>query len=158
QPPNFFGVVGLGYINMSGNSTNSYWAPAGYTVTSAHGSIASNGSITLSGSSLVQGDAQPGPGQVVNGASGRVTGSTTPLAAPLSYPNASAVTLLTNNDNALVQQISAGANDLKVGNNTTVTMPAGSYYLHDLNVETGGTLNITGPVTIYISHNMTLNG
>jgi Flp pilus assembly protein TadG len=57
-PPISFGIVGLNYIKMGGNSADSYWSPNGY-IAGRHGSIASNGNITLSGSSYINGDARP---------------------------------------------------------------------------------------------------
>src|SRR5207237_8324869 len=80
------------------------------------------------------------------------------LDKPLRFPNGEPGTDAHDNNNAQVAQITSQCNDLKSASNVTVTMPAGTYYLHDLNVGAGGTLNITGPVTIYVYHNLTMNG
>src|ERR1041384_4874246 len=80
-----FGVIGLDYIDMTGNSSTAYWSTTG-TTSSLRGNIASNGDITLSGSSYIDGNARPGMGKSVIGGSGRVGGSITPLTSPLTYP------------------------------------------------------------------------
>src|SRR5207237_6875628 len=120
-PDVFYGVVGLNSISMGGNTSTSYWSSSGAVTAGPYGSIASNGSITLSGSTYVNGDARA---PTVNGASGRVAGSTQPLATPMSFPNGDAGTYATVNDNAVVPQIT-GAKDFKVGAGVTATVPAG---------------------------------
>jgi Flp pilus assembly protein TadG len=152
-----YGVVGLTSISMGGNTSTSYWSPDGTANSSEHGSIASNGNITLSGSTMIYGDARPGVGGTISGGSGRVTGSTQQLAAPLSFPNANAGTYENVNDDNLVPQIDAG-HDLKIGGSTTVTIPAGTYYLHDLTISPQATLICSGPVTMYVYHNVNVGG
>ena len=72
---------------MSGNASDSYWSSNGTTPTGgAMGNIGSNGPITLSGSSSIHGNAWPGAGYSVSGAT-KVTGSTAPLTTPLVYPD-----------------------------------------------------------------------
>lgn len=150
--PYGYGVVGLNYIKMGGNASISYDSSSG--VTSGHGNIASNGDITLSGSTYVQGDAAPGIGHTVIGASGRVTGSTTPLTTTLSYPNGDAGSAATINDNA-----AAGiTNDLNLSGSNTKTVPAGTYYVHDMNIAASAVLTFSGPATVYVYHNLTISG
>jgi hypothetical protein len=91
-----YGIVGLASISMAGNSSIGYWSATG-TNLSGKGSIASNGNITLSGSTSIDGDVRPGAGGTVTlGGSAHVVGVTTPLPAPLSYPNGSAGTYATS--------------------------------------------------------------
>jgi Flp pilus assembly protein TadG len=156
-PDTFYGVVGLNSVSMNGNATSSYWSTTG-AASGPYGSIASNGPITLSGNTMINGDARPGIGYNVSGASGRVTGSTASVAKPLSYPNGNAGNYVNVNDNALVPAISGSSRQLNIGGNQIVAMPAGTYYLSSLTVNAGGTLNITGPVTIYITGSLQLTG
>jgi hypothetical protein len=152
-----YGVVGLNAIAMSGNTSTSYWSSAGTVTNGPYGSIASNGAITLSGSTYINGDARPGVGQIVNGAAGRVAGNTTPLTAPMNFPNGDGSAYATVNDNAAVPQIT-GAKDFNVGAGVTATVPAGNYYLHDFNLSANGTMNVTGQATFYVYNNLTLSG
>lgn len=153
-----YGLVGLAGISLSGNASISYWSPTG--ATSSHGSIASNGDIYLNGSSYIQGDARPGPGSSVSfGGSSSVTGSTTPLTNYLSYPNASAGSAsTTNNDSSAGVYWNSGTNDFAIGGTTSLTLPGGVYYFH--NFSTGGqtTLTFSGPATVYVTGNMNVNG
>jgi len=141
--------VGLTGIKMNGNSSDSYWSPSGYIPGGMKGAIASNGNITLSGAASIEGDARPGIGKSVSG--GTVSGSTAPLTVALSYANGDAGNYATTNDNALSSPaFSGGAGDIT----TNTTLPAGNYYVHDINLSSGETLTCTGKVTIYCYHNL----
>lgn len=63
-------IIGLNYVKMSGSATDSYWSPSGYSNPGKQGSVASNGNITLSGSSYMDGEARPGVGMTLSGAVG----------------------------------------------------------------------------------------
>jgi Flp pilus assembly protein TadG len=153
-----YGLVGLAGISMSGNSSIAYWSPTG--VTTPHGSIASNGNIILGGSTYIQGDARPGIGKSVSvSGSAAVTGSTTPLPANLSFPNASAGTAATvNNDSAAGVYWTSGTNDFSINGTASLTLPGGVYYFHNFN--TGGNTNLTfsGPATVYVTGNVGIFG
>lgn len=152
-----YGVVGLNSISLSGNSSDSYWAPSGYASSaSQHGSIASNGNITLGGSTSVQGDAHPGIGKSVSGAS-HVSGSTTPLTYTLYYPNADASPYQYVNDNAQCSAIGY-ANDFNINGNHSATMPAGNYYVHNLSMGNNSDLWVTGPASIYVTGSVNISG
>ncbi len=150
-----FAVVGLDYIKMSGNSSTAYWSKTGSSAGN-FGNIGSNGDITLGGSTQINGNAFPGVGKLVYGSSA-VTGSTTPLVTPLSYPvedpspyNSS------NNDNGLCPSGTVSASSFSLGGNKSATLPAGHYYFN--NVTISGTLTFTGPATIYCYGNFSMNG
>lgn len=154
-----YGMVGLNYIKMGGNSSDSYWNTTG-TTGGNDGSIASNGNITLGGSSSISGEAHPGIGKSVNNPNA-VTGSTAPLTSPLVYPNGSAGSYATTNNNGYAPSAaSAGisSGSLNVDKNKTLILPAGNYYVKDFNVSAGGTLSFTGPATVYIYGNLTMGG
>lgn len=154
-----YGVVGLDWIAMSGNATDSYWSPSGYSGNSAgsRGSIASNGHIVLSGNSSIHGDAHPGTGKQVFGATA-VWGSTTPLAGTLSYPNGSAGIYASQNNNNLIPNGNMSASSFKLGSNKSVTLPGGHYYFNNFEISSGGSLSFTGPATIYVYGNFTMSG
>jgi hypothetical protein len=154
-----YGLVGLNYINMGGNTSDSYWNTTGVTG-GQNGSIASNGNISLGGSSSIQGDAHPGIGKTVNNP-GKVTGSTTPISSPLVYPNGSAGSYATTNDDGVAPSsnsagISSGS--LAVNSNKSLTLPGGNYYVNNFTLSAGGTLTFTGPATVYIYGSLNLSG
>ena len=153
-----YGLVGLAGIKLSGNSSIGYWAPTG--TTNSYGSIASDGDITLSGNSNIQGDARPGPGQNVSlSGSASVSGSTAPLPAFLTYPNASAGSAATtNNDSAASPYWNSGSNDFNLGGSSSVTLPGGVYYFHNFNTAGQASLTFSGPATVYVYGDMGLSG
>jgi len=154
---NFYGMVGLDYISLKGNAVASYWSD-GSAGTGDQGNVASNGSITLNGNTLIRGDAHPGPGQTVSDV-GKVTGSTAPLTAPLSFPNGNAGAYATNNDNTIIPAAFMTTNGgLRVGNNKSLTLPGGNYYFNDVDLKAGGVLTFTGPATIYCYGNLDVSG
>jgi hypothetical protein len=156
--PSGYGVVGLNYIKMGGNTSTSYWSTSGST-SSNYGSIASNGDITLSGSSYVWGNAQPGVSKAVSNP-GLVSGSSAALTTPLVYPNGDAGSYATTNDDNFANAYRTGPSgqDLSLKAGDSPSLPGGNYYFHDLNLGGGSTLSFTGPATLYIWHNVTMNG
>lgn len=157
-----YGMIGLTSIKMSGNATASYRSDSSSFSATQHGSIASNGNITLSGSTYVDGDARPGMSGTVSGASGRVSGITTSVPAPLSFPNLPTgdpgTYATVNNNSELGTLPGATPGDLNLGSNTSLTLSGGTYYLHNLNLSGTATLTLNGPTTIYVSHDLTLSG
>jgi Flp pilus assembly protein TadG len=152
-----YGVVGLDYIKMGGNSSTSYWSSSGTVTPGNWGNIASNGNITLSGSTFVQGNARPGPTGTVSGAAGRVTGITTPLPAAMSYPPSRPDPYGPgNHDNGLLPTAIKSASDLLVKSGEAHTVPGGNYYFQ--NVHIAGTLTFSGPATIYCYGSFSLTG
>ena len=162
------GIVGLDYITMTGaagvgNVTNSFRSKAGAfgagTTTYGRGTIASNGNITLAGNVTINGDAKPGIGMAVNtSGSASVTGSRAALARALTYPMPQAGSVATSNNNASIPgaYIDGGLDMTVAGVN--LTLPAGTYYLDDLTVASSGTLNFSGPASIYLTGNLELKG
>lgn len=151
-----YAVVGLNYVTMSGNSSDSYWSSTGY-VRNSTGHIASNGNITLSGSSYIYGDARPGPGMSVNDPS-KVGGSVAPLTQPLSYPNGSAGTYATVNDNAQIPAAYYLNKSLLLGSGANVTLPGGNYYLNTVSLSGSAVLNFSGPATLYCYGSVVMSG
>ena len=140
-----YAMVGLDYIKMDGRSTNSYRTKDG--TFSNYGSIASNGNIILSGSSLVNGDALYGIGKTIIGAD-HVTGISRPVGRPLVYPVADPGNAATvNNNGAIASYLTGGV--LKLGNQKSIEIPGGTYYLKGIELQAGSKVTFTGPVTIY---------
>jgi Flp pilus assembly protein TadG len=156
RTPGGFGVIGLNFISMSGNATDSYWDGSG-TTTGKNGSIASNGTITLGGSSSIQGDAHPGIGQAVSGASS-VSGSTSPLTTVLSYANGSAGSYATANDDGSVPTADMSGNDFTLGNHQSLTLPGGHYVFNNFSIAGTASLTFSGPATIYCYGTFNMNG
>jgi Flp pilus assembly protein TadG len=158
--PSKYAVVGLDYVKMSGNSTSSYWSTSGSSGKGKLGNIASNGDITLSGSSYINGNARPGVGKQVYGAVGRVSGSVKPLTAPLSFPDGDAGSYAWSNDNGNVTNASGakliGTGDFSVANGDNAVLPGGIYYFKNVNIH--GSLTFTGPATIYSYGGFNMSG
>ena len=152
--PQRFAMVGLDYIKMGGRSTNSYRTKDG--TFSNYGSIASNGDITLTGSSLINGDAFPGVGKRVIGAN-HVTGSTTPLTRPLVYPPGDAGNAVTVNNNlAISTYLTNGV--LKLSNQKEIEIPAGTYYLNGIELQAGSKVTFSGKATVYVNGPIVFKG
>ena len=147
--PRKHGVVGLDFIKMTGDSF------AGTVARDGRGSMASNGNITLGGSSTVDGDAHPGVGKSVIGAN-HVNGSTTPLTAPLVYPPANPGNAATLNDNGKIPGLKKGS--LILGSQQRLELGEGVYYIKDLQLGAGSELRFTAPATVYVTGNVELKG
>jgi hypothetical protein len=143
---------------MSGNSTTSYWNTGPGTPANG-GNIGSNGDITLSGLSSIRGNVHPGVGKAKLGG-GTVYGVVSNLITPLSYANGSAAPYsLTNNDNGLLPagSFNASNKNLTLGNGNT-TLQGGNYVINTFSMGANGTMNLTGPVTLYCYGSFSLLG
>ena len=152
-----FGLVGINYVKLSGNSAASYWSSTG-SVSGNAGHIASNGNITSSTTAIIQGCVWTLPGATVSGINAIARRT---LAAPLNYPIATASPYSkTYNDNSQIygtMNLSNGG-DLNVNAGKVANLPAGNYYLQNVTIAPNGQLNILGPVTIYFYGTFGLNG
>jgi hypothetical protein len=143
RAPGVYALVGIESITMSGAAyTDSYDSSKNPTYSAAtarkNGSIASNGNITLSGTSRVNGDARPGVGRVLTlQDTASLTGRSVPLAQNPAYPS---VTL------------PPGATSLGAVSHTsgTFNQPGGTYVLDSLTLKGDTVINWQGPVTLYI--------
>lgn len=149
-----YAAIGLDYVKMGGNASNGYRKAGSFDQA---GSLYSNGDITLSGSSWVQGDAHPGVGRRVIGAN-HVSGSTTPLTTPLVYPMPNVGNAASVNDNNLIPSTVMSAGVLKMGNQKIVTLPGGVYYLKGIDMGAGSQLIFSGPATVYVNGAIKLGG
>ena len=154
-----YGVIGLDYIKMGGNSSNSYYSADGTNpgTFGDRGNVASNGDITLVGSSSISGNARPGIAKKVVGSSA-VTGSTMPLERVLSFPNGDPGSYRSTNDNGNVPANAMSASSFSLGSNKSVTLPGGNYYFNNFSTGGGSALTFTGPATIYVYGFFSMNG
>jgi len=100
--------------------------------------IGSNGDIKLLTGNTVKGNAQAG-GTVTLGAGSTITGTTTAPAPPVPFPP---VDTTPPSPPALSLTVAVGA---------TATLSAGIYHFNAITLGAGATLNITGPVVIYMT-------
>jgi hypothetical protein len=145
-----FGIVGINSVTVSGNgNTDSYNSSTGTypPVTSGHkGTIASNGTMTFSGSSYVDGDAYVPAGHTPSKSGSTVMyGTVKPLTTSLSYP---APTLPGSYTSLGAVNVSGG----------TYTMPGGDYYATSVNFSGTTTVYLTGPVRLYVSGSYSMSG
>ena len=152
-PPGY-GLVGLDFITLKGNSSASYWSSSG-SIGGAAGNIASNGNITSTGNASISGTVWTLPNATVSGVTANARRT---LTSPLSYPNGSSGTYSTsNNDNALLPTgVYSGGN--WTINSNSYNIPAGNYLVKNLNVAAGGSMNFLGATTIYVYGTVSISG
>jgi Flp pilus assembly protein TadG len=172
-------LVGIQSINVPGTlNTDSYDSiEGGYVETDAydHGSICSDGPITIGGDAAIDGDAMSGAGDsiTVNGGSAEVSGYFGERTRELDYDPVDMTTVSTTNNNNSLPNIWR-ANDLGLGYHwhqpidpfgnfelragEIYTMPPGTYYFNNFTMVGGSVLNITGETKIYLYGNMFRGG
>ena len=158
-----YGIVGLNSVSMSGGTSNSYYSASnttGYTSSPQNtGTVASNGNITLSGSASINGNALAGPGMTVSASPSAVSGTIGNLTQPLSFPNVSAGSAASsNNDASIPSTYLSASKDLTLSGGATLTLSSGTYFVHSLTISGGSSLQFLGPVTMYVNGNVTLSG
>jgi hypothetical protein len=141
-------LIGLNGVSMSGSAyTDSYNSSKGaYSAATAgkNGNIASNGSITLSNTAKVNGDARPGPlNAVALLDSASVTGIKLPMSSAISYPSVVLPAGITN------------LGDVTMSSGTQ-NVAGGTYLIRNLNLSGTATINWQGPVTLYIQNSYTV--
>lgn len=163
-----FSVVGLSSLTTGAqgggrtdhiDSWNSLNGPYGTFPMNSNGNISSNGTITLGANSgtIVKGNADPGIGKSITiGTGDSVSGTTTPITAPLSYPTPVPGSAATTNNNANLPStyFNSSTRDFIVSSGTSATsplvLPGGVYYVNNLDWETAY-INFTGPVVFYVT-------
>lgn len=145
-----YAIIGLDYVTMNGTGyTDSYNSSSGpYVAGSARllGSIASNGNLTIGGSSRVSGDVRYGPGRTGTVNSGAtVTGLVAPLGAPLSFASA---------------KLPASYYDVGdcVMSSGSVSVPGGVYVFDTIDLSGTAHINWEGPVTFYVRNAYKVSG
>lgn len=155
-----WGLYSNGNITMGGGAStdgfNSALGPYGVTMDSG-GSVATNGSVLMSGANtIVKGDASA-QGSV---SGGTVTGATNnntppfPLQPILSCP-AGGYTPISTSPGI---NYTAGSLQVNAGKTLTLTAPPGTYYFHDLILNGNSTLVTNGNITIIVDGTLNLSG
>jgi hypothetical protein len=156
-----FGIVGIDSLSMKGTpETDSYDSskgPYGASNVSNYGNVASNGDIDLQGNPTVNGWAYYGSGGSINGVTH--ADGTQNLVKPLSYNSVSAPTSYDNSSIASSGYLDHQnpPNFTMHGNNSSITLAPGTYYFNNFSA-TGGTISVSGPVTIYVAGTFNLTG
>ena len=142
--------VGVDWISMSTGVVDTYDSSKGSYASQASGSplhacadthLQSNGNIALSGSAMVYGDATPGPGKNVSGATG-VTGSTAPATSPVVAE-------------AYVYAPPIGPMGSVAG---TITLCSGKHRYTSLVLGAGKVATITGDVELWVDGKFEISG
>jgi Flp pilus assembly protein TadG len=153
--------IGLNAVDISGGSyTDSYDSSSGpYDAASAgdKGTVCSNGDISLSGGSTVNGDVHPGLGYSLSASGGATaTGTTAALTKPLTEAAVDPGDVANTNDNSSIP-LSANGNDPLVSGNfhlsrgDRVTLLPGTYCFSTLVLSGNSSLEITGKTIIYVA-------
>jgi Flp pilus assembly protein TadG len=150
-PP--YGFVGVGQGVMLQNNTirvDSYksasGAYGGVNVLS-HGYVATNYTITMTGGVTIAQDIYMVAGQSLTANGSPSYGTRPVLTSSLSYPS-----VTTYPAGSVVLGNVNGGTTLGSGSSNT------NYYSTGVSLNSGQTLNINGPVTLYVNGNLTLNG
>ncbi len=118
--------------DVNGSGASSY--------ANSDGNIGSNNDVTLDQNAKVYGDANPGPaGTTTANGNSVISGSTTPSPIVMPLP-------------PLTIPVVASAGDYTVPSSTTVSLGPGTFAFDDFTLNTGGHLNITGPVTLIVNN------
>ncbi|MEQ1892719.1 MAG: hypothetical protein ABL998_09275 [Planctomycetota bacterium] len=114
---------------VNGSGSNQY--------ANTDGDVGSNGDISMDSNIGVYGDASPGPGESVTGDLANITGTTTPMATPITLPE------------IVVPSIGLTAATKSFN---TESLPSGNYNYGSMTVNNGKTLTITGPATLVVNN------
>ena len=164
-----FGLVGLDWVQFNGVSATDSYDPTkgaynalvnGTANKNENGTIATNGTINMVGTAQIHGDARSGPDEAdwedsSFGSNTTVTGWTAPLDQNLDYPIPAAPT--TYNNSAIADYIDSKGN-LSVNGKATLTLPAGTYVVKDIDLKANQTINVSGAVKIYATGSVTVLG
>jgi hypothetical protein len=155
-----FGDVDLGskgtvFIDSYSSAEGSYASQAtnldpvtGEYYANENGSVGSNGDVILRGGSTVFGDVTPGPDHslMIRGGEVHVTGSTTPLDAPVYLPPVN------------YQPPVESSGSLQMTSDRTLILTDGTYRYSELSLSAQSTLLICGEVELYVDGDISVTG
>jgi hypothetical protein len=139
-PESNYGIAGLDHVNFGSVGV----------VAKITGDVVSGGDVNI-GNPLgvgvaVTGNAQSYSGYTSHGAMACIGGSTANLQTALNYP---AVAVPTSNNNGNISSyLDSSSNFIGAG---AVSIPAGNYVVHDLNLLADVAMDLQGPVTFYVT-------
>ena len=161
------GIWGLVSVTVPGNvDIDSYDSTEGlYTAGSAgnNGDLCSNGTITVSGSTLIDGDVL-GAEVVLHGGSLTITGETDTITEAVAAPILDFGDIATDNDNAMIGLTSNGNDPLSVDDDLTLTsddvlvLVPGRYYFRNVSLTGQAILSITGKTEIFLAGTLSETG
>lgn len=157
------GIVGKDWVKVGGSGLLDGFDPSQkYGPNNRHldSGIQSNGYTYNYGTSYMYGSARSGPGQYAGvGGSATVTGDVRSRHSTLDFESISAPTAINAGANDNGQIVSSGYNSsnksFRNGPQDIDALVAGEYYFSDLDIK--GTMSITGPATIVVDGNATVN-
>jgi Flp pilus assembly protein TadG len=161
--------IGVQSVDMSGSAyTDSFDSSMGpYSGGSAgnQGHVCSNGPISMSGSSEVNGDAHPGKGYTLKtSGSASVSGSQTPLTTALNEHAVDPGDAATVNNNKTIPLTAKGKNPLdshgnfSLSGSDTVTLQPGTYYFAKFQLSGSSSVSLTGKTIFYCTDQVDLSG
>src|SRR5688500_466440 len=145
-----FGFIGLQSVDVNSGLVDSYDARLGAyggANTGESGALASNGPVSLHSSTVLR-DVYMRPGETLH--AGSSSYGTRQTGGMMSFPTPSAGAYATTNDNAAVTPAGVVSGGEFKATDANVTIPAGNYYFNKFELK-GGTVNVTGPATIYVN-------
>lgn len=154
-----WGIVGIDSISMTGiASTDSYDSTKGIysrQTPGDHGDTLSNGSYSQTGNVVINGVASYVAGQnpPIN-----ATGGVEEMDAPQEFPKVDPGNAAYLNDNAKIATYLDSKGNLTISGNRGITLPAGTYFLHDLTMTGNAQLFTAGQVKIYVTGEVSLQG
>jgi cytoskeletal protein CcmA (bactofilin family) len=150
-----FAMLGIDFVNLDDRVVvDSYDSAQGDydpLTAGAKGDIKSNGDINLDTNNIVEGSVQAG-GDVTLGFDTNITGPITDGVSPTTFIAVNTSYQPTNSNDTGISPPGAydsGTRNLFVAN--TVTLDPGTYYFNRINLNAGATLEISGPVIIYMT-------
>ena len=157
-------LVGIHSLTASGNiTTDSYSSASGaYDPAAAgnRGNLCSGGPITLHGGVHVRGDIRSGGSDdvVMRSASAIVTGNVGSRVKPLELPPVTVHDVAWNNDNVRLGKALNGARDFDLAGDHVFAIPAGIYFVNDMNLRGSARLKITGETVIILTGDLNGSG
>lgn len=156
-------------IDLSGIvSIDSYdprLGPYGVDTAGSDGDIVADGSISLTGSAFVDGDAKSS--SVSLSGSATVTGDVSAPRRPVELASVDMTDAATNNDNASLPLIEQGNNlvspmdanrNFSLQSGVDYSLPPGTYYFNDFSLSGQASLTVSGPTVIYLTGNLDTSG
>ena len=156
--------VGIEELTASGDViTDSYDSVEGaYIAADAnhHGSLCSDGPITINGGVHIKGDLRAGAGETItiHGGSSIITGNLGNRVKPLHFPSVDVSDVATHNDNPALGSALNGARNFRLNGGEVFHMPPGTYYINNFDISGMSVLNISGETVIYLTGSMTRAG